>query len=147
MSFAGHTVYRMRKTIEDGYLDNPLQTPQYILCNLGANDCKNNDEPDYYLTGETWIVNYKYIIDALRAKWPGVTVYIAKPWRSMYTDRIALFSDCIDTIISDYPGGGVELGQDERTWLPLEGMSTDGIHYSAAGQIEAAAQWLAILTA
>lgn len=140
---AGYTVALTVGWIDDN-LSSIVKEPQAVLCNLGSNDVYNGD-----IVEATWKTNYEYIVDAILTQWPSVTVYIAKSWRRGYTADCNTIAGWIDDIILDYPGGNVLVGHDERTWL--EGgddgatMTSDGIHYSEAGQTECAAQWEAIL--
>lgn len=122
------------------------ETPEVILINLGANDLDDGfgagDEATYkgYLTT---------IFDTLIAKWPSASIYIMKVWRRSQPTTTALLNGWIDDLISIYDE--VFAGPDETVWM--EGgddgatMSSDGVHYSAAGKLECANQWLAILTA
>lgn len=136
----------MAKTWIDENLASVVRPPLVVLCNLGVNDCWFGLLP----AEATWKANYKYIIDAMLAKWPTITVYLAKPWMRDYTAECNTIAGWIDDIIADY-SGEVLLGHDERVWL--EGgddgvtMTLEGIHYNAAGNAECTAQWVAILTA
>lgn len=131
--------------IIDSYLAaTSFGPPPAACCNLGVNDV-GSLPPE-----ATWIANYEYIIDAILTKWPAIKVYIVKPWRRGYAAECNTLAGWIDTIIADY-AGNVLVGHDERIWL--EGgddgatMTTDGTHYSDAGQAECASQWETILTA
>ena len=113
-----------------------------VLANWGANDVST-------LPAEaTWKANYATIIDAVVAKWPTAKVYLVKPWRRGEAADCNTLAGWIDDLVALYPGVAF-VGHDERTWL--EGgddgatMTTDGVHYSTAGQAAAAAQWEAII--
>jgi lysophospholipase L1-like esterase len=116
-------------------------TRNVFLINIGANDVSALDETQYKL-------NYQYIIDALVSKWPDAEIFLAKSWRRGYTSECNTLAGWIDALIAANPTTCF-LGHDERVWL--EGgndgttMTTDGIHYSAAGQAECANQWKTIL--
>lgn len=116
--------------------------PRFILINLGANDFAAMPAE------ATWKANYTSIIDSFRAKWATSTIYLARPWSRGQGANSNIMAGWIDDIIAGY-ASRVALGHDERVWM--EGgddgttMTTDGIHYSAAGQIECAAQWQTVL--
>jgi len=115
-----------------------------VLCNWGANEMTGA------LPAEaTWEANYLTIIDAVLAKWPNATVYLMYPWIQGQDAKAATLHGYIDTIIAARPGGRVVAGPDEAVWLKGADdgatMTTDGIHYSAAGMLEAAAQWATVL--
>ncbi len=111
-------------------------TMDAVLVNLGANDVAA-------LPAEaTWKADMGTIVDALHAKWPNAAVYLTRVWRSGEA------ADCnsLATWMADLvtlKGTWLKLGDDERVWL--EGgdngatMSSDGVHYTAAGKIAAAA--------
>lgn len=113
-----------------------------VLSNYGTNDLA------VLPVEATWRANYQTIIDAIMAAQPGARIYIVKPWKRGYTANANTMAGWIDTIVAANPGVAF-VGHDERTWL--EGgddgatMTIDGVHYSAAGQAECAAQWKAII--
>lgn len=115
-------------------------TRSVFLVNIGANDMG--------ATESQWKADYQYIIDALVAKWPDAEIFLAKPWRRGYATECTALAGWIDALVAANPTTCF-LGHDERVWL--EGgndgttMTTDGIHYSAAGQAECANQWKTIL--
>ena len=116
-------------------------TPDYVLINLGANDVVS-------LPAEaTWKANYLTVADAIAAKWPGVPVYLVKVWKRGEAADCDTLAGWIDDLVAQR--SFLHVGHDERGWL--EGgddgatMTTDGIHYSAAGQTECAAQWKTVL--
>jgi len=115
-----------------------------ILINLGANDVSG-------LPAEaTWKADMVGIIDPIRSKWTSSNVYIMRPWRRSYASECDTLATWIAEIIATYPSG-VLAGPDERDWLENgdDGatMTSDGTHYSAAGNAEAANQWDAVITA
>lgn len=97
----------------------------------------------------TWKADMQAVVDAVRAKWAGCRVFIARPWRRDYGDECDTLAGWIDDIVATY-ASGVYVGIDERVWL--EGgddgatMTVDGIHYSVAGQTAGAAAWFAVIT-
>lgn len=113
------------------------------LLNIGVNDVMTA-LPDE----ATWKTNYKYVIDAILAKYPRINVYVAYPWGRGRDANCATLKTWIDAIIADY-AVGVYAGHDENVWLKGADdgatMTTDGIHYSAAGHTALAALWKTIL--
>jgi lysophospholipase L1-like esterase len=137
----GSTAAEMH-TYVDANLAAVTGTADIITINLGANDVSA-------LPAEaTWKADMTAIVDALRAKWSAATIYIARPWRRDYGTECNTLATWIAAIVATYPSN-VYVGMDERVWL--EGgddgatMTTDGIHYSAAGQTAAAAAWAAVI--
>lgn len=119
----------------------------HVLMNWGANDCKNLP------AAATWQAEVLAMIDAASAAWPGVKVYLMRPWRRDYygedvSAELDTIAGWIDAVVAARPGVAF-LGPDERVWLKGADngatMTTDGTHYSAAGQIECAAQWYALI--
>jgi hypothetical protein len=111
-----------------------------FFVNIGAND--NNR------TRAVWKPAAQNVVDALVAKWPNAEIYFAKPWHRAYPAAMDSIAVWIDEIVATNPTS-CYVGHDERIWL--EGgddgatMSSDGVHYSTAGQIECANQWKTIL--
>jgi hypothetical protein len=110
-----------------------------ILFNLGVNDVWEG-LPDE----TTWKADVLYILDAFKAVNPDMVAYVMRPWirgRDAYCGTLA---DWIDDVVAARPTW-VHLGPDERIWLKGADdgatMTYDGIHYSAAGNAECAAQW------
>jgi len=96
----------------------------------------------------TWEADYEAILDAIHAKWPTVRVYIMRPWDRGHDADAAIVSGWITTI-QTARSSFVTVGPDEAVWLKGADngatMTTDGVHYSAAGNAEAAIQWQAVL--
>jgi lysophospholipase L1-like esterase len=120
-----------------------LNVHNYVFINLGVNDWGGG------LPNETtWKANYQTIIDAVVAKWPTAKIYIAKPWDRGYTSSATTMAGWIDDLISAN-SGVVYAGHNESVWLKGADdgatMTSDGIHYSAAGNTECAAQWETVL--
>jgi len=119
-----------------------IGTPEYILCNLGANDVAS-------LPAEaTWKANYQTIINAARAKWGSVKIYIMLPWRRNYATECNSLATWIADLVTSNPGV-VYAGPDERVFL--EGgddgatYTGDGIHPNAAGYTLTGTQWRTVL--
>lgn len=112
-----------------------------FFINLGINDF------DSMPLEATWESDYLYIIDALRSKYPNAEIYITKPWMVGHTAEANTMAGWIDTIVA--ARAFCHVGDDERTWL--EGgdngatMTSDGVHYSAAGQIAKVAALRAVI--
>jgi len=116
--------------------------PVSVLCNWGANDVN-------VLPAEaTWKANYLAIIDACVAKWPQAKVYLTRPWRRGYAIQCNTLAAWIADIVAARPGIAFA-GDDERVWLESgdngAAMTSDGIHYSAAGQAAKALQVKSVL--
>lgn len=116
--------------------------PTRILVTLGANDVAGT------LVEATWKADYLDILDRFHAAWPDAVVYLSRPWVRTPTTNLNTVAGWIADIQAAR-STFVELGPDERVWL--EGgddgatNTTDGVHYSAAGQIAAAAAWYAVI--
>ena len=114
--------------------------PDYILFNIGVNDSD-------YADLDAWEANYLTVVDAMNTKYPNAKIYCPMVWFRDYLTECNLINARIVSAISQRDF--IYLGFDERVWL--EGgddgvtMTTDGIHYSAAGHIEAANQWKTVL--
>lgn len=88
------------------------------------------------------------ILDAIHVWSPAAQVYWAYPWRRSYTAEANTFAGYLDDVLLTR-SAWAHPGPDERIWLENgdDGVTytLDGVHYNAAGQTEAAAQWKAIL--
>lgn len=118
---------------------------KYVLFNLGVNDISTG------LPAEaTWEANVVSIITAMQAEWPSVKIVFMLPWYRDGGEGNNTVATRLGHIVSGRESW-VSIGPDERVWL--EGgddgatMTSDGVHYSAAGNAEAAAQWLAKIAA
>lgn len=130
---SGATVASKQASIDADLLLITVGSPNVILCNLGANDVQ------VALPAEaTWEANYLYILDAMRAKWPSAIMYVTKVWVRGFLANCNTIAGWIDTVVASR--SWLMAGDDERIWL--EGgdngvtMTTDGLHYSAAGFTE-----------
>lgn len=113
---------------------------RYILMNWGVNEMSNWGA----VVEATWKANYLSIIDAAHARFPVATIWLMRPWARNNEAHAATLKGWIDDIIaarSEY----VFAGPDESVWLKGgdDGAtnSTDGVHYSTAGQAACAAAY------
>ena len=125
----------------DAALASAVGTPDTVLVNLGANDMLS-------LPAEaTWKADYAYILDALHTKCPSADVRCVKPWRVNHDADAVTLAGWIDSVRSTR--AWALPGHDESGWLKGSDngatMSSDGVHYSTAGQTEAAAQWRTVM--
>lgn len=125
----------------DTFLSNMAwpKSPEYILINLGANDAVS---VPIMADEATWKTHMTYIVNALKAKFQNARIYLAQVWLVSYDSQC----DVLDGWIADVVAStGVYLGHDERIWMKGSDngatMTRDGVHPSAAGNIECAAQW------
>jgi lysophospholipase L1-like esterase len=140
------TVASHRATVDASiaaYAAALLPPPQYVLLNLGINDVAGG------LPAEaTWNANLAYILDAYHAAWPLASVYVAKPWGRTWDTGCDTVATRIDTVLSTR-GTWAYVGDDERAWLKAADngatMTSDGIHYSAAGVAAKVAAVMAVL--
>lgn len=124
-----------------------------VLVNLGVNPSVCLAPP----TDEaTWKVDYQEGIDAIVAKWPLAHVFLAKPWASWSgVDCDATYDTLagwIDDLVAANPQ--CKVGLDERDTGADQGiegadngatLTTDGVHYSAAGDTFVTGHWQTIL--
>ena len=86
-------------------------------------------------------------IDILQTKWPAAKIYCVQTWIRGKNGEAATMAGWINTIVA--ARANTFVGHNETVWL--EGgddgatMTSDGVHYSAAGNVEAAVQWKATL--
>lgn len=117
--------------------------PTGVLLNWGANDMGAA-----LPSQATWETNLTTIVDAVNAKWPSVKVYIMRPWRRGEDADSDTLAGWIANVQAARPSF-VVIGPDERVWLKGADdgvtMTTDGVHYSVAGNVEAAKQWRAAM--
>ena len=115
----------------------------HVLVNLGANEMASMP------SAATWKANYWTLIDAIVAQQPGALVYPVKPWYRGKDSEALTMAGWVDDVIAQRPTV-TRLGHNEYRWLrgADDGatMTTDGVHYSAAGQTECTAQWMAAIT-
>lgn len=111
-----------------------------ILYNIGVNDFG-------IATEAPWIADVQAVADAVHARFPSAIFYIMRPWKQGFDATADTYAGWIDTVKASR--SFIELGPDERVWLKSgdDGATntTDGIHYSAAGQVACAAAWKTVL--
>lgn len=121
------------------YLSDVPQEARYVLINLGVN------ELPALPSSATWQSNYLTILDAVNARYPNAQILVAKPWRAGFDAAADTVAGWIDSVVAAR-SSFTALGHDERGWLKGADngatMTTDGVHYSSAGNTEAAEQWL-----
>ena len=115
---------------------SPVTTGQsHVLFNMGVNSF-GAAEADYKADVLT-------IADAIHARWPAAVIYMMRPWKRGFDATADTHAGWINDLVASRTF--IELGPDERSWLKGADdgvtMTTDGIHYSAAGQAECADQW------
>lgn len=134
------------KGLMDSDLPGEWGTAHTIIINIGVNDI-DVVQPGLPVEAD-WKADYIYVINALRAKYSGVPIYLAKVWKRDFDSECDTLDGWIDDIIALYPSG-VSVGIDERVVLENGDNGTtytdDGIHPNAAAQPVVAAAWLAAL--
>lgn len=124
-------------TLLAGQLDNHT----LALINIGVNDFGVLADPG-------WTTDMLVTIDALKSKWPTIQVYLMRPWKRGFDTDADTYAGYIDNIVAAR-SSFVHLGPDERVWLKGSDNgftnTTDGVHYSAAGEAECVNQWLTYL--
>lgn len=105
------------------------------LYRIGVNDFITGNETD-------WKADVLYVLDAMKARWPAIQIKISKTWKQGFDSTASTYAGWVDDIVAAR-SSFVSVGDDERTWLKGadDGATntTDGVHYSAAGQTAAAA--------
>lgn len=133
----GQTVASMKARV-DADLAAASGTPDFILCNLGANDVGSMP------VEATWKANYQYIFSAMRTKWTNVKIYVMRPWRRGYATECNTLASWIGDLVVSNPGVVYE-GPDERVFLENgdDGVTYtgDGIHPNAVGYTLTATKW------
>ena len=98
-------------------------------------------------TEAQWIADVETVADVVHARWPAALFYISRPWKRGFDATADTYAGWIATILA--ARSFCRSGDDERVWLKGSDdgatNTTDGVHYSAAGQIEKAAQMKALL--
>jgi lysophospholipase L1-like esterase len=137
----GATVATTRLAI-DGYIASETFYQSYVLINLGVNDMTSMP------TETQFKEDYQYIIDAIKAEWPQIVIYMAKPWKRGFDTEADTVAGWIDSLITTN-SGICFAGHDERVWLKWGAdngytRTLDGIHYNTAGAAEAINQWVTV---
>lgn len=132
----------------DANLSGEIDTPEKIIVNIGTNDARKvtiTPEADFK-------TDFIGALDALRSKWPGVPIYVAKIWRGddpVTIANSATINSYIDWVIAQY-ATGVTLGLNEAVTLEngdagATYYGADKIHPNAASQALQATTWLAAM--
>ena len=139
----GSNTAAQMKALVDADLATIGATPTYILMNLGSVELALGMPVEAQF--ET---DYGYILDAFHTKWPNVKVYCHRPWYANHEADSNLIAGYIAVVLSTR-GSFAYVGPDERVWAKGSDngatMTSDGLHYSYAGAIKAAAQWRSVL--
>lgn len=121
----GSTVASMKALVDADLAAMSGPSVSKVLFNLGANEVGTVAEA-------TWEANVLYILDAFRAKWPSVEVYIARPWRRGFDADCDDIAAWIDVVVA--ARSFAHLGPDERVTIKAgdDGATNtwDGVHYS-----------------
>lgn len=135
----GHTTAEMRADI-DAFLAGATSDATVVTVNLGANDLSGVNGS---ITQSAWKADYRYILNAIIARWPTIRIYCAKVWRQGYDSQSDIFAGWINDVVAEY-SSNVYIGMDERVWFApnVATYSGDGIHYNSAGQQPCANAWL-----
>lgn len=109
-----------------------------VLVNLGVNEATIG-----LPTEAAWKASMQTLLDAYEAKWPGVDVYLMRPWgRDLATECNTIAGWIADLVAAS---ATVHLGPDERVFLENGDDGTtytaDGVHPTAAGYDLTAAEW------
>jgi hypothetical protein len=139
IAVGGQTVATMKLRV-DADLAAAEGTPTRIASNLGANDLISGIPAE-----ATWKTNYQYIIDAFHTKWADAKIYLAKPWVRNYDANALTMAGWIDDLVTAN-SGVVFVGHNENIWMKSDdngaAMTSEGIHYSTAGNAEIINQWI-----
>lgn len=119
----------------DAVLAAQPQNHVRVLINLGVNDFD-------VATEAAWKADMLTVMDAVVARWPAAQVYLTRPWKRNFNATADTYAGWIADLVAARPAYA-HTGDDERDWLKGADNgttnTTDGIHYSAAGQAAAVA--------
>jgi lysophospholipase L1-like esterase len=117
--------------------------PVAFLVNIGVNDINGGLQPQAQFEAE-----YADVIETINAAYPDAQIYLARPWYRDFETESDTIAGWIANVQAAHPAYTV-LGPDARVWAKGADngatMTTDGVHYTAAGQTENAAQWRTVL--
>jgi hypothetical protein len=149
MGYSGGSVSFIKGKI-DGDLSGLTTNYDKIFLNIGVVEISSAyNEETVMPKANDWIANYQYIINALIKKWPNAKIFIAKPWERTKDREAGILASWIDYLMMVnsrilYPG------PDESIWIKDDDdgytMTTDGCHYSLAGNEEMAKKWTDIMS-
>lgn len=115
----------------------------HIFYNMSINDAPGLESSDEII----WKANTEYIIDALHRKYPSALLWLTRVWGRNYDSEC----DLLATWIVDLHAlkTFTRLGPDERIVIKAEDNgvtnTTDGLHYSIAGDAAWAAEFAILL--
>lgn len=114
-------------------------TPGHALLDIGIND-RAAMPP-----AAEWQADFAAILDALRAKWPEIQVWVMYPWARGADAQAATLHSWIDTVISTR-SDWVHVAGDEAVWMKGSDdgatLTDDGVHPNEAGYEVMATVWL-----
>jgi lysophospholipase L1-like esterase len=121
------------------------QTPAYVCLTYGVNDVESM--PAEVATKANW----RTILDAIHAKWPGVRVGVSTVWSRDYAADCTTWNSWITDVLAEGAYSGFcAAGPDQTVYL--EGgdngatyMQADGKHPNDAGYALMAQQWAALI--
>lgn len=144
----GYTVANTKAGI-DAALAARSTTPTHILIELGANDVAAMPTESDYKT------NYRYILDALHAKWTNAKIYIAGAFRQSKLAELTTLNGWNAALIAEHPDyifAGVDfyplfIAHPEyiNTYHLPDLPYGDGVHPNHAGYVAKAALWKTLL--
>jgi len=120
----------------DAWIAAADRAPEWALVDIGINDLSApaTSEADYK-------TQLAYTLDAIHAAWPSCKALVSKIWGRGFDAQADTMAGWIDSVLATRsPWAAV--GDDERVWMKGSDngatMSSDGIHYSSAGNTEKA---------
>lgn len=126
----------------DAWIAGSTAAPEWALIDIGVNDIVAG------VTQATYETSLAYVLDAIHAAWPSCKPRVAYVWMRNYDAQCDTLNGWIDNVLSSRAAWAA-VGHDERVWMKGADdgatMTRDGVHPSAAGQTEEAAQWLAVM--
>lgn len=134
---SGANIATMRANVTADLLNTEGLTPNWILCNVGANDVVAMP------TQAAFEADYGAVIDAMHTKWPNALIGVMRIWRQTYDANSDTLATWIGNVVS--ARSYCFLGPDERVFLKGNDdgatYTADGLHPNHAGYILTAQQW------
>lgn len=124
----------------DAWIAAAARAPEWALVNIGINDmgAPATSQASYE-------ADLAYVLDAMHTAWPACAVLVSKVWGRGYDAAAVTMGGWIGNVVTPR-AAWVAISDDEGVWAKATDngatMTTDGVHYSAAGNIEKAAQML-----
>lgn len=120
-----------------------------VLLNFGVNDLASVSGFETTEGRALWRSQWVAMFDAVHARFANARIWVMRPWSALGADAsYDVMAGDIATAVADR-SSYTFVGPDERVWLKGgdDGatMTLDGVHYSAAGSSECAAQWATTL--